>query len=1562
MPGKDSESKKPYVDRPPRIQPILPQEVVPIPKPPSEQGAGFSFRQLLLPLIMVGGYVLISFTGQGRNLLFILPMGLSVIAASVFTYLNFRAEKKAIREKRAEYRRMLSEMRQDMVSAHDMQRDFYYYNFPNQDLLLHIDGKRADSRGGTRLWERRTFDDDFLELRLGIGARPSEVIYEAERGDDEQDELMREAIRLDEDSRTVFDIPITIPLYQRSSDPADSGQVRHAIGISGKEEHVYAFVKALINQIITLSAPTDVNLHVVSVNRAERQWMWLKNQKQYLPHIAFPKVKEDRRYFPLCFEDHEGRNTEDPEKDKVSNFWKLMRSELDRRQSRIRDDSEARRDISIPFLLTIVDMLEPISSNHPSGWLSHSALSDVEAEAAVATLLKNGAMLGSAIFFLVPERRKVPSGCTAVIEIEQVNAATGRIDFRYAEIGVNTPRFVGRADVIEKMNQLDKHIRDINQWELRRSYGEGIPDALSTMELFRVDDIESLRLDERWQSSVHAQKGNDQFPRAEWLKATIGIMSNAQIRSLRFAADGDGVHGMIAGSTGSGKSELLMTLILALCIEYDPSIVNFVLIDYKGGAAFDPFKTLPHKVDIVTNLQGAAVDRMFKAINAELNRRQAINTVTNSKHIVHYRERGLHLMDDEEFLVEFGREKEPYPHLFIIIDEFAEMISNNSEYKAQLNSITRLGRALGVSLILAAQRPTGVTDQMRANIKFRISLRVETREESSEMLRRPDAAYLPTGIPGRGYLQVGNENIELIQVGWTGGDYENYVSNSTRRSGQGMDWDRFKDRNVIWLDRLNVEPEEPPKLFEVMVDAMETMQRGKPPQFKPWPSPLPNYLSLSSEVPEQANYLDTDDQWYLQEETEKYIPASNGAPLRVSPAMWAWQVHLADQKRLDATEDLAAEDQATEVNLWPPINWEKGAMQPIVGLVDDPSQAEQHLLRLNFRQGHVALFGASGWGKTTLIRSAVMSLAVTHSPENLHIYVLDFGGRQLEVLRSLPHVGSVIRADEAERINRLLRVLDSEIENRKELMSRAQANNVYSYNSTATNPLPSILVVVDNFAEIRENYEELLPSFISLAREGLSSGVHFLVTAEQTPSLGKLYNLFTERLALKLADTSEYGLIVGRIPGMEDIAGRGYMAVGRTPLQFQISIPVGLSEIDRKENRDETRVLASFIDEVNRAWSRKPDKVTNALPQPIINLPAYISLDTYAVEDLPDELQHVPHAIVGLLDADLTIGRIKFDNPPHFIIAGSQQTGKTTALRTLILSLAYNTSPEQVGMVFIDPLGLLYRHRGDDTLADLPHVLATICEPNEFKAFIKHLNYEYNLPLDEMKPREIFIFIDNYDYISELKMTKNELSTFTRSQFPRPEIHFVISGSPIGMKTSDELIRRTSRAGLAMDVAATEQPFNIRLPRSVRESELPLGRGFLISSGRGSIVQVAMFQQSSLTGDEDVEGDATIDEALERWSKRIIEKYAGDEVATWIEMETSGDDSGQNGRAPEIVNPTDIAKDLTDSDIERLYKIVSEHTGIKVKTLTITAKDPVSLVNMAMHHKLLDDFLKSLND
>jgi type VII secretion protein EccCb len=842
-----------------------------------------------------------------------------------------------------------------------------------------------------------------------------------------------------------------------------------------------------------------------------------------------------------------------------------------------------------------------------------------------------------------------------------------------------------------------------------------------------------------------------------------------------------------------------------MALLYDPSVINFVLVDYKGGAAFDPFRTLPHVVDIVTNLQGTAGIRTFTAIRSELNRRSKLIADTNVKHIVHYRQKGLH------------NSREPFPFLFVIVDEFAEMVKENPDFKAQMDSITRLGRALGVSLITATQRPAGaVTDQMRANMKFRICLRVETMEDSRELLRRSDAAFLPPNIPGRAYVQVGNENVELMQVARAGGPY----------SGPEID----TEPPVIWLGREKVAAQarasgplqEAPALSDVLVGMMYRLAQDNPEvakQKKPWPDPLPSYLPLDAE--------------YIKGETDR------DPHLPLNAAVGAW---------------LRGEGS------WPGIDWHEEAMRAPVGLIDNPIRAERLTLTLDLTRGHAVIFGAPGWGKTAFLRTLITSLAAKHSPDELHIYILDFGGRGLDVLEALPHRGASIASSEEERVQRMLRKLESILEDRKSILSQARADNLNTYNANhPENVLPAILFIVDNFAEFKENFENLMESMIGIAREGRAYGVHIVITAEQTNAVpGKLFGLFTERLTLKLADAADYATVVGRgVPGNVDTAGRGFVAVNRMPLEFQTALPVGLTAEEEAEGLDETAKLALLAQAMGHAWQgNRPEGIE--ILRTIIPLKGILPPLGKGSERI--------QTIIGIEDMELKPAILDLQlRGPHFVIIGPPLCGKTSTLRSWVLSLAHSYAPSQVAMVLIDFQQRFFKYGGKHTLGELPHVLTAVSEKEQFTQVVENLKYEYLNP-HAGRP-EIFIFADNYDDFANVVGSPTRVKDYSdlaelARKFGPEGLHFIMCGSMAIMRTMDDLMKQvvSPRYGLGLDASDAPGALGGRI-RGGGE-EFPPGRGYVVKAGRVSMIQTA------IPHDEN-----NLEASLDQWVEEISGQY-----------------------------------------------------------------------------------------
>lgn len=1387
-----------FFNRPPRIQPELPEGEIEIPGPPSEdENGGQNLIQLFLPFVTIAGYLAVSASGGRGNATFMIPMALSVTATAGMGFYQFWLRNRDKNLKRAAYMQRLASMRNDMLDSHDKQRIFYTYNYPEPDVNMTMAG--SSNNRNFRLWERRTTDADFGALRIGMGTRTSTIVYKTGSSLSSDSPLVGDTIKLADDSRLVDNIPITIALRppfmpegkQEDREEGEDGKKpvpsRHTVGIAGSNRVLVGdAIRAMMVSLSAAHSPTDVRIYVLGGADAQSAWKWAR----WLPHSNSSRSGSGDGD-QLGFEPRERRR-----------LWDGLQAELERRQLRRAD--RATFEITLPFIVVVIDALADAD-----------ALKEAESEAALSIILREGPLLGAAIIFAVPDRNTIPSDVEAVLEIESAEREQA---FRYAEVGVNTLRYDGVVDRVDVTRAENEFARRLAPLAVRTVGGADIANAVSLLELFTAyeERANNPYLDVN-ELGVLAKWANSKLPKsADWLRVPVGLMIGNKVRDLVFAADGDGVHGLAAGTTGSGKSELLLTIITGLAIRYDPSIVNFVMVDFKGGAAFEPFRSLPHTVDIVTNLQGTAGARTFVALRSELNRRSKLIADTNTKHIVHYRQKNLHL------------DREPFPHLYVIIDEFAEMVKEMPEFKGHLDSIARLGRALGVHLLLATQRPSGVvSDQMRANMKFRICLRVETPEDSRELLRRSDAAFLPPNIPGRAYLQVGNENVELMQVARAGGPYTGKLSDGDSNS-PAVEWPNRKKKVDPAI--ANKSSAEAPALSDVVVEVCRRFAddpaNGVVRQEKPWPDPLPTRFALADVF------------------NAKYMRNTETETAQLNPALEAW---------------------INDAGAWKGLKWQQEAMRTDIGLIDNPIRAEQLPLSVELNKGHAVVFSASGWGKTTFLRSVIMGLCATHSPADLNIYMLDFGGRGLDVLSDLPHVIATVLPSEEERVTRLLRRVGNVLEERRNLLSAARADNVFIYNDQHPDKaLPSLLVVIDNFAEFRENYESYIEGLISLVRDGRSYGVFFLLSGQLTGNVpGKLYNLFTERYALRMADAGEYSNVVGRnVQDMGEIAGRGYVAMDRVPLEFQCAMPITATEEETEAGLDDTKKLAQIVDRMRQAWN-KPKTA-----QPIEVLRPVISLKSM----LPERPRGKNVTILGMEDQNLDLATVDLpQRGPHFVVIGPPLSGKTTALRTWVMSTAQMYSPDQVLLVLVDFQQRFFKYGGKRTLGDLPQVYAAISDAKELEAVIAEIRKEFETPrAADLPPRpEIFFISDNYDdyaaVIGSSTMSKStvykDLAELGRKYGP-DGFHMVIAGTMALMRGSDDFIKQAlaSRYGLGLD--ASDAPSALGGRARATATEFPPGRGYVVKAGRMSLIQVATPQ-----------GEGTLEESLDTWVDEIAARY-----------------------------------------------------------------------------------------
>ncbi len=270
---------------------------------------------------------------------------------------------------------------------------------------------------------------------------------------------------------------------------------------------------------------------------------------------------------------------------------------------------------------------------------------------------------------------------------------------------------------------------------------------ISLYELLDVKKVEDISLSDRWNASkVYSS-----------MAAPLGVKTGGEVVYLDIHEKYHGPHGLVAGTTGSGKSEILQTYILSMATLFHPYEVSFIIIDFKGGGMANQFKQLPHLNGAITNIDGKQINRSLMSIKAELIKRQEL-----------FAQYDVNRIDDYIKLYKDGITPTPLPHLILIVDEFAELKSEQPEFMKELISAARIGRSLGVHLILATQKPAGVVnDQIWSNSKFKLCLKVQDKTDSNEVLKSPLAAEIRE--PGRAYLQVGNNEIfELFQSAYSG--------------------------------------------------------------------------------------------------------------------------------------------------------------------------------------------------------------------------------------------------------------------------------------------------------------------------------------------------------------------------------------------------------------------------------------------------------------------------------------------------------------------------------------------------------------------------------------------------------------------------------------------------------------------------------------------------------------------------------------------------------------------------------------------------------------------------
>lgn len=892
-----------------------------------------------------------------------------------------------------------------------------------------------------RLWERRKTDDDFLLLRIGHGALPMMAAIDYP------------SRRFDLENDELVEAMYKIAEKQKliKDVPIMTSLVEDFVcGVLGSREIELSFVKQLIMQITLLHSYDEVKLVLISSKEELKKLNYIR----YLPH--FWNDQKDFRFLA----------TSESEAYQISEYLKKEVAgdlETDRPIAKML----SKRPFYVVFALDkkIYDSME--------------FLKDV---------MQSEKCCGISVISVYDD---LPKECSKIFSLSQMGYHSV-IYLKQIEKENDSFRF----DTYEEISATSamKKISNLNLKVLSEAYS--LPKSITFLEMFGVGRISHLNPLKRW-------KENDPV---KSLAAPIGVGTDGSLFNLDLHEKFQGPHGLVAGMTGSGKSEFIITYILSMAVNYHPDEVAFILIDYKGGGLAGAFVDeergihLPHVIGTITNLDGSAIQRSLMSIQSELTRRQTIfnevKSISNEGTMDIYTYQKLYRQKKVD---------KPLPHLFIISDEFAELKKQEPEFMDQLISAARIGRSLGVHLILATQKPSGVVDeQIWSNSKFRICLKVQDRSDSYEMLKRPEAAELKE--TGRFYLQVGyNEFFALGQSGWCGASYEPTDHVAVQ-----------KDDELQILDHLG-----------------QPIVKGKPQGEK---------KAVKSEMKQVVAIVKALSDLAIRENIHP-------RPMWCEPL--SKQIGLDDiksQYHIDNNEDHGA----------------------LIGVVDDPMSQRQFPLFIDLKKNrNLLVAGESGSGKTTLLQTLLYSMISDFSPEEVNFYVMDFSSRNLSLFNDAPHCGYVLTDADENAVIHLFELYGDIINERRKLFAEAQVSSYEAYIQIAPLPLVFLVIDnIAGFDEMN-NRSDILNMLGDFMTSGVGYGCKVIFTISQINDCSyRIRNQAGNRIALRAKDRFSYSDILECRCQYEptDTPGRGMCTDNVHCYEYQTALIVGgMAEQERAE-------------------------------------------------------------------------------------------------------------------------------------------------------------------------------------------------------------------------------------------------------------------------------------------------------------------------------------------------------------------------------------------------------------
>jgi S-DNA-T family DNA segregation ATPase FtsK/SpoIIIE len=866
------------------------------------------------------------------------------------------------------------------------------------------------------------------------------------------------------------------------------------------------------------------------------------------------------------------------------------------------------------------------------------------------------------------------------------------------------------------------------------------------------------------------------------LRVPIGIGDDGEAVHLDLkesAQHGMGPHGLLVGATGSGKSELLRTLVLGLATTHSPEQLNLVLVDFKGGATFAGLSAMPHVSALITNLADelALVDRMYDALSGEMVRRQEL-----------LRDAGdLASIRDHERARAEGADLPPLPSLFVVVDEFAEMLTAKPELIDLFVAIGRLGRSLGLHLLLASQRlEEGRLRGLEAHLSYRIGLRTFSAQESRSVLGVPDAYELPAR-PGLGLLQPDRSTLVRFTAGYVSGPLPEPALHGVPDIGPVV---------LPWTTR-EVRPPEPGR------------HQAKPAPLRAGraASPLSVAVARMRGSGPRARRI--------------WLP-----PLDVPDTLGVLMPDLAPDPALGLVS-----------RRWRSL----GGLTLPVGVVDRPREQRRDPLtvRLDGAGGHVAVVGGPRAGKSTLLRTLVAALSLTSTPLESQIYVADLGGGSFAAMQRLPHVAGIGTRSEPDVVRRMVAEVAGIVDRRETHFSTHGIDSIETYRTRRADACVDdgygdVFLVVDGWSTLRADFEDLEADLQRLAARALTYGVHLVTASSRWADYrAATRDLFGTRLELRLGDPADSEVdrrLAAAVPAARP--GRGLVPGG---LHFLTALPRIEGDPDAGSLGDG---LDRLVTRVAEAWPGPAGPKLRLLPHRV------------AATELLDQVGGGPagRLLLGVDEKALALVGLDPDTEPHWLVFGDGRSGKSAALRTYVHEVVRTRAPAEAQLVVVDYRRSL---PGEVPDAHLLHYLTSATQAAPTLAELaQHLTRRLPGPdvtPVQLRRRswwtgaDVFVVVDDYDLVATGQGSPLHPLLPLLAQARDVGLHLALARRAGGASRAlyeplIQTLRDLASPGLLLSGSPDEGP----LVGGVRPTAYPPGRGRLVTRDRGvDVVQLA---------------------------------------------------------------------------------------------------------------------------